>query len=102
MSTHNERMLLDTHPAGILVEDARQAYEASVAHGGKGARAPVTLQDGAGGTAVMSEVELYGDVVLRYISGDWKVGHSVGHSVTSGQQHSKGRGGAGCWDGTKY
>jgi hypothetical protein len=58
---------------GILVEDARQAYEASVQHGGKGVRAPTQLEDAAGGSAVISEVELYGDVVLRYISGDWKV-----------------------------
>lgn len=61
------------HAAGLLVDDARQAYEASVANGGKGARAPVTLQDGAGGTAVVSEVGLYGDVVLRFVSGDWQV-----------------------------
>lgn len=44
-----------------------------MANGGKGVRAPVTLHDGAGGTAVVSEVGLYGDVVLRFISGDWQV-----------------------------
>jgi hypothetical protein len=45
-----------------------------VANGGKAARPPTTLQDPSGGSAVVSEVALYGDVVLRYISGDWKVG----------------------------
>jgi 4-hydroxyphenylpyruvate dioxygenase len=57
----------------VLVDDAREAYEASVAHGGKGVRSPTQLLDGVGGSAVISEVELYGDVVLRYISGDFKV-----------------------------
>jgi hypothetical protein len=44
-----------------------------VANGGKAVRPPTTLQDPSGGSAVVSEVALYGDVVLRYISGDWKV-----------------------------
>lgn len=74
-----------------MVDDARQAYEASVANGGKGVRAPVTLQDGAGGTAVLSEVGLYGDVVLRFVSGNWQV--SCQHTGRGGGQ-GVGRGSA--------
>lgn len=64
-----------SHTPGLLVDDARQAFEAAVAHGAKAARAPTQLQEdgAAGGAAVVSEVELYGDVVLRFISGDCEV-----------------------------
>jgi 4-hydroxyphenylpyruvate dioxygenase len=60
-------------PAGLQVGDATQAYEVSVANGAKGVRPPTKLEDGNGGSAVVSEVLLYGDVVLRYISGKWEV-----------------------------
>jgi 4-hydroxyphenylpyruvate dioxygenase len=59
--------------AGILVGDAAQAYEVSVANGAQGVRPPTKLEDGSGGCAVISEVLLYGDVVLCYISGKWEV-----------------------------
>lgn len=65
--------MLPSIPSGLLVDDARQAFEESVANGGKAVRPPITLQDPSGGSAVLSEVALYGDVVLRYISGDWQV-----------------------------
>lgn len=61
-----------TAAAGLIVDDAHQAYEQSVANGAKSVRGPVDLKDDSG-SAVVSEVELYGDVVLRFISGDFKV-----------------------------
>ncbi|KAK2643581.1 hypothetical protein Ddye_025344 [Dipteronia dyeriana] len=48
----------------IEVEDAEVAFHTSVAHGAKPSGSPVILK----GRAVISEVELYGDVVLRYVS----------------------------------
>eukprot|EP00879_Flechtneria_rotunda_P003380 GHRR01003608.1.p1 GENE.GHRR01003608.1~~GHRR01003608.1.p1 ORF type:complete len:199 (+),score=67.46 GHRR01003608.1:254-850(+) len=58
---------------GIYVSDAEDAYNVSVANGAKGVRSPTMVEDGEGGAAVVSEVALYGDVVLRYISGKWQV-----------------------------
>lgn len=48
----------------IEVEDAEIAFINSVSNGAKPSSAPVTLNDGV----VIAEVQLYGDVVLRYIS----------------------------------
>ncbi|WIA39445.1 hypothetical protein OEZ86_005546 [Tetradesmus obliquus] len=62
---------LAARAVGLQVGDAAQAYEVSVANGAKGVRPPTKLEDG-GGCAVVSEVLLYGDVVLRYISGKWQ------------------------------
>ena len=56
---------LGVRAVGVSVDDARQAYEASVANGGRGVLPPTDL----GGGAVIAEVSLYGDVVLRYVSG---------------------------------
>jgi 4-hydroxyphenylpyruvate dioxygenase len=70
---------------GVLVDDAEVAYEQSVANGARGVLPPYILTDdaavttstsaasdgGSGGEGYyqkMSEVELYGDVVLRYVS----------------------------------
>jgi 4-hydroxyphenylpyruvate dioxygenase len=61
----------------VQVGDATQAYEVSVANGAKGVRPPTKLEDGSGGSDVVSEVLLYGDVVLRYISGAWEVRAAV-------------------------
>ncbi|KAE9458932.1 hypothetical protein C3L33_09147, partial [Rhododendron williamsianum] len=49
----------------LEVEDAAQAYSVSLAHGAKPSAPPISLSsDGA----VIAEVQLYGDVVLRYVS----------------------------------
>ncbi|KAK0589450.1 hypothetical protein LWI29_014504 [Acer saccharum] len=48
----------------VEVEDAEVAFHTSVAHGAKPSASPVILK----GRAVISEVKLYGDVVLRYVS----------------------------------
>ncbi len=50
------------------MDDARAAYEASVASGGKGVLPPLELTDSETGTTqTVAEVSLYGDVVLRWV-----------------------------------
>lgn len=52
--------------------DARVAYETSTANGAEGKLAPVELTDRySGKTCVMSEIRLYNDTVVRWISGDY-------------------------------
>lgn len=48
----------------VEVEDAEVAFNTSVAHGAKPSSPPVILDN----LAVIAEVQLYGDVVLRYVS----------------------------------
>ncbi|KAF5831174.1 p-hydroxyphenylpyruvate dioxygenase [Dunaliella salina] len=56
---------------GLVVEDANVAFETSVQNGAIPATPPFTLQDKSSGLSqVVAEVKLYGDVVLRYISGN--------------------------------
>ncbi|GLC38696.1 hypothetical protein PLESTB_000591400 [Pleodorina starrii] len=63
---------LGVKAVGLLVDDARAAYEISVANGGKGVLPPLELTDAATGTTqTIAEVTLYGDVVLRYVSGSF-------------------------------
>ncbi|PNH07462.1 4-hydroxyphenylpyruvate dioxygenase [Tetrabaena socialis] len=51
---------------GLLVDDAKVAYEVSVANGGRGVLPPAEITDPTtGATQTVSEVSLYGDVVLR-------------------------------------
>eukprot|EP00644_Phytophthora_capsici_P014453 jgi/Phyca11/503391/fgenesh2_kg.PHYCAscaffold_3_\ len=58
---------------GIQVGDAKAAYEISVQNGGEGVLAPHTLTDKESGkTTTVSEVKLYGDVVIRWMSGDFE------------------------------
>ncbi|PRW55993.1 4-hydroxyphenylpyruvate dioxygenase [Chlorella sorokiniana] len=58
---------------GILVDDAAEAYRISTANGGIGVRPPATLKDEATGqTSTYAEVKLYGDCVLRFVSGDYE------------------------------
>lgn len=67
---------LAARAVGLHVRDAKAAYEASVANGAKGVLEPTfvptcSAQVKKGVTSkgcFMSEVELYGDVVLRYVS----------------------------------
>ncbi|KAL5731996.1 4-hydroxyphenylpyruvate dioxygenase [Ranunculus cassubicifolius] len=56
---------LGVRAVAIEVEDAELAFEISVANGAKPASSPIQLSDDS---VVISEVELYGDVVLRYLS----------------------------------
>ncbi|XP_059663353.1 4-hydroxyphenylpyruvate dioxygenase [Cornus florida] len=48
----------------VEVEDAEVAFAASVTHGAKPSSPPVLLEN----RVLLAEVQLYGDVVLRYIS----------------------------------
>lgn len=59
---------------GIVVDDAREAHELSVMNGAVDVLQPVKLTDTeTGSSEVVSEVKLYGDVVMRFISGNYKV-----------------------------
>jgi 4-hydroxyphenylpyruvate dioxygenase len=65
---------LAVRAVGLSVSDAAAAYETSVANGGRGVLPPTRIADTATGTTqLVSEVELYGDVVLRFVSGEYKV-----------------------------
>ncbi len=58
---------------GIRVDDAAAAYRTSVANGAMGVLEPQTLVDQATGRSlVISEIKMYGDVVIRWLSGDFE------------------------------
>lgn len=60
--------------AGVLVEDAAEAHKQARSHGARSVLEPTTLKDEASSSEqVVSEVELYGDVVLRFVSGSFQV-----------------------------
>lgn len=72
LSTTHHTFPLST---GLLVDDAREAYTVATANGGVGVLAPLELKDEASGSSqVISEVKLYGDVVMRFVSGSFQVG----------------------------
>lgn len=56
------------------MKDASEAFKQSVSNGAIPVLEPTTLTDTKSGTiTIMSEVKLYGDVVMRFISGSYKV-----------------------------
>ena len=56
----------------IRVGDAAEAYNAATANGAVGVLAPVTVTDRkTGKSATYSEIKQFGDVVLRWVSGDY-------------------------------
>ena len=58
---------------GIRVDSAEEAYRECVAHGGVGVLEPTVLHDTKTGTSLtISEVKAYGDVVFRWVSGDYE------------------------------
>ncbi|XP_060187504.1 4-hydroxyphenylpyruvate dioxygenase [Lycium barbarum] len=68
-SVSSHRSFTAAHGLGVRaialeVEDASSAFEISVANGAKPVSAPVVLSD----EVVIAEVNLYGDVVLRFVS----------------------------------
>ncbi len=63
--------------AGISVEDAKQAFEVAVQNGGKPVHPPSVLKSSDGQESVMAEVHMYGDVVMRFMSGTFKVSLSA-------------------------
>eukprot|EP01104_Vermistella_antarctica_P002596 TRINITY_DN12811_c0_g1_i1.p1 TRINITY_DN12811_c0_g1~~TRINITY_DN12811_c0_g1_i1.p1 ORF type:complete len:450 (+),score=131.48 TRINITY_DN12811_c0_g1_i1:79-1350(+) len=60
---------LAVRAVGIVVDDATVAFNTSVENGARPVLEPKELlpEDGEKGSAIISEVELYGEVVLRYI-----------------------------------
>ncbi|KAJ7514391.1 hypothetical protein O6H91_23G042300 [Diphasiastrum complanatum] len=62
---------LAVRAVGVLVDDAVEAFRSSVENGAIGVLEPAVLIDEhTGEKALISEVKLYGDVVLRYVSSD--------------------------------
>lgn len=58
---------------GISVSDARAAFEQCVANGGVGVLTPREVTDDTTGqTMVISEVQYFGDTVLRWVSGNFE------------------------------
>ena len=58
---------------GLKVQDSNEAYTASVANGAIGVLAPTLLTDRHSKTTVtISEIQLFGDTVVRFISGDFE------------------------------
>ncbi|EFJ35545.1 hypothetical protein SELMODRAFT_165961 [Selaginella moellendorffii] len=61
---------LAVRAVGVRVEDAATAFRTSVEHGAIAVLEPTTMHDvHSGQELVLSEVALYGDVVLRFVSG---------------------------------
>eukprot|EP00249_Psilotum_nudum_P024632 c29244_g1_i1 orf=620-1957(+) len=75
-SSDEARQFFRTHglavrAVGIVVDDSEEAFRTSVANGAIAVLQPHRLKDETvGGNVILSEVQLYGDVVLRYISLD--------------------------------
>ena len=63
-----QRHGLAVRAVGLLVDDAREAFASSVKHGARPALEPCLAGEGTGAVTV-AEVELYGDAVLRFMSG---------------------------------
>ena len=60
--------------AGIEVADARAAFEAATSNGARPVQPPTELRDEATSTSqTVAEVVMYGDVVLRFVSGTYQV-----------------------------
>eukprot|EP00602_Paraphysomonas_sp_CaronLab_P003433 CAMPEP_0185024826 /NCGR_PEP_ID=MMETSP1103-20130426/8021_1 /TAXON_ID=36769 /ORGANISM="Paraphysomonas bandaiensis, Strain Caron Lab Isolate" /LENGTH=400 /DNA_ID=CAMNT_0027557891 /DNA_START=90 /DNA_END=1292 /DNA_ORIENTATION=- len=57
---------------GIRVANAREAYEKCVEHGARGVVAPVErIDEATGKSMVISEISTVGDVVIRWVSGEF-------------------------------
>lgn len=68
----HKRHGLAVRALGLLVEDSKRAFEVATQHGATAVQGPVTLVDDQSSTSfTVSEVSLYGDVVLRFVSGDF-------------------------------
>lgn len=64
---------LAVRAVGIIVEDAAQAFDLSVKNGAVAVLAPHTLVDRkSGASLIISEIQLFGDSVIRWVSGDFR------------------------------
>jgi 4-hydroxyphenylpyruvate dioxygenase len=68
---------------GIRVDDAEKAYHLSVENGAVAVQSPVKMQGKDGSMTVISEVSLYGNVVLRYVSGDYSGPYLPGYEAVT-------------------
>ena len=75
---------LAVRAVGLVVGDAREAFTAAVAGGAAPAAEPAEAVDASGGKQVSSEVVLFGDVRLRFISGDSEAPFLAGYSDEPG------------------
>lgn len=64
---------LSSWHTGIVVEDARTAFKTAVENGGIAVHQPTALKDADEHETVMAEVAMYGDVVMRFMSGNLQV-----------------------------
>jgi 4-hydroxyphenylpyruvate dioxygenase len=91
---HNRYAILPVRcvVAGIVVNDAAEAFRISTENGGVPVAAPVTRSDPASGTSLTwAEIKLYGDCVLRFVSGDFQGPYLPGYEpVTDSPQPSFG------------
>jgi 4-hydroxyphenylpyruvate dioxygenase len=71
---------LAVRAVGVAVEDAAAAFAAAVAAGARAARPPSTTLDASGASQTTAEVELYGDVVLRFVSGESEAPFFAGYT----------------------
>lgn len=69
----SDSMVSPLQCSGIVVEDARAAFKTAVANGGTSVHHPTALKDAEGRETVMAEVAMYGDVVMRFMSGNLQV-----------------------------
>ncbi|OQR87843.1 4-hydroxyphenylpyruvate dioxygenase [Achlya hypogyna] len=87
----NNKHGLAVRAMAITVDDAAAAYEISVKNGAVGVCSPKTSKDATTGEVmVISEVKLYGDVVLRYVSGNYKGRYMPGYENVEGPEVSIG------------
>ncbi|KAL4441075.1 hypothetical protein ABPG77_010506 [Micractinium sp. CCAP 211/92] len=69
---------------GILVDDAAEAFRISTENGAIPVRPPATLRDDVTGTSlVFAEIKLYGNCVLRFVSGDFEGAYLPGYQAIS-------------------
>jgi len=67
MHEFNMRHGLAVRAVGITVKDAEEAFRISTENGGIGVTPPFTMEDKEGGKAIIAEIKMYGDVVLRFV-----------------------------------
>eukprot|EP00191_Tetraselmis_sp_GSL018_P011945 CAMPEP_0177604452 /NCGR_PEP_ID=MMETSP0419_2-20121207/16125_1 /TAXON_ID=582737 /ORGANISM="Tetraselmis sp., Strain GSL018" /LENGTH=329 /DNA_ID=CAMNT_0019098435 /DNA_START=90 /DNA_END=1076 /DNA_ORIENTATION=+ len=84
---------LAVRAVGLSVADAAEAWRVSTANGARGVLPPTTIEDPESGTAQeLCEVELYGDVVLRFVGGTFKGPGIAGYKAEAPPEGSTGFG----------
>ena len=75
---------LAVRAVGIVVGDAREAFAAAVEGGAAPATEPTEAVDAGGKRQVSAEVALYGDVRLRFVSGESEAPFLAGYADEPG------------------